>query len=76
MSTYSWAKALAPGHMGLGRWLWAHGPWPWALAAAAPLPWYPHFPGAAMGPGPWAQAQGPCVFTEMAKLHIKGIDFT
>ena len=28
MSKYSWAKALAPGHMGMGPWPWAHGPPP------------------------------------------------
>ena len=28
MSKYSWAKALAPGHMGMGPWPWAHGPMP------------------------------------------------
>ena len=49
MSKYSWAKALAPGHMGMGPWPWAHGPPPigwcefeiiqskWAYAQTAAL---------------------------------------
>ena len=32
MSKYSWAKALAPGHMGLGPCPWTHGPGPMAMS--------------------------------------------
>ena len=55
MSKYSWAKALAPGHMGMGPW---PGPraWPWPPPPPPP-PGTTDFPGG--GQGPWAQGHGP-----------------
>ena len=67
MSKYSWAKALAPGHMGMGPW---PGPraWPMGLGPGRPPPLVPHTsPAAAQGQGPWAQGHGPMPMCPGAK---------